>query len=77
MNVAIGGYTVDFLWRPQRLVVELDSWTAHRGRQAFEDDRARDLYLHGRGYRVRRFSIAQIERQASAAAYSLLSDLAP
>jgi very-short-patch-repair endonuclease len=77
VNVLIGGFTVDFLWRAQRLVVELDSWTAHRGRQAFEDDRERDLYLRGRGFEVRRFSIGQIEREPAAVAASLLADLSP
>ena len=65
VNVPIGPYTVDFLWREQRLVVEVDGYAAHRGRQAFEDDRERDLYLRSRGLRVRRFSEGQIARRAA------------
>ena len=64
VNVRVGPYTVDFLWREQRLVVEVDGYAAHRGRQAFEDDRARDLCLHSDGLRVRRFSHLQVAREA-------------
>lgn len=60
VNVQIGSFTVDFLWRSARLVVETDGWKAHRGRQAFEDDRARDLYLRSRGLEVLRFSWRQL-----------------
>jgi very-short-patch-repair endonuclease len=60
VNVTVGPFTVDFLWRERRLVVETDGWEAHRGRQAFEDDRARDAYLRLRGYEVLRFSWQQV-----------------
>jgi very-short-patch-repair endonuclease len=60
VNVPIGPYTVDFLWRDRRLVVETDGWEAHRGRQAFEDDRARDAYLRLQGYEVLRFTWRQL-----------------
>jgi very-short-patch-repair endonuclease len=52
VNVRIGPYLVDFLWRESMLVVETDGYVYHRGRGAFEDDRARDLALRGRGYEV-------------------------
>ena len=55
VNVPVGPYTVDFLWREQRLVVEVDGYRAHHGRQAFEDDRERDRRLALLGYRVLRF----------------------
>lgn len=64
VNVSIGPYTVDFLWREQHLVVETDGYSAHRGRQAFEDDRERELWLHARGYRVLRFSGRQVRGRA-------------
>jgi very-short-patch-repair endonuclease len=75
VNAPIGPYTVDFLWRRQRLVVETDGYAAHRGRQAFEDDRARELYLHGRGLRVRRFSDRQIEHRAGEVAAAVRIEL--
>lgn len=64
VNVPIGPYTVDFLWRDARLVVEVDGWQAHRGRQAFLDDRARDAYLRLKGFAVQRFSDEQVEGNA-------------
>jgi very-short-patch-repair endonuclease len=60
-NVKLGRWEVDFLWRDQRLVVEVDSFTYHRGSIAFEDDHARDLDLRQRGYTVLRFTDTQIE----------------
>jgi very-short-patch-repair endonuclease len=60
--VKLGPFTADFLWREQRLVVEVDGWAAHRGRQAFLDDRERDAYFRLRGLEVWRFSDEQVGR---------------
>jgi len=62
-NVKIGRWEVDFLWRSRRVVVEVDTWTYHRGSVAFEDDHARDLDLRQRGFTVLRFSERQIEEE--------------
>jgi len=61
VNVKLGRWTVDFLWRRQRLVVETDFWTYHRGSVAFHADHARDLDLRSAGYAVLRFDDAQLE----------------
>jgi very-short-patch-repair endonuclease len=61
VNVKIGRWEVDFLWREQRLVVEVDAWTYHRGSVSFEDDHARDLDLRSAGFTVLRFTDRQIE----------------
>ncbi|HXR30056.1 MAG TPA: DUF559 domain-containing protein [Solirubrobacterales bacterium] len=61
VNVRIGPFLVDFLWRDQRLVVEADSYRYHRGRAAFQDDRARELELMRLGYDVLRLSERQID----------------
>jgi very-short-patch-repair endonuclease len=69
VNVRIGRWTVDFLWRDEGLAVETDSYRWHRGAVAFEDDHARDLDLRRLGYSVRRFSEHQVrERPAHVAA---------
>jgi len=60
-NVKLGRWEVDFLWRDHRLVVEVDSFTYHRGSIAFEDDHARELDLRQRGFTVLRFADTQIE----------------
>lgn len=61
VNVRIGPFLVDFLWRDRRFVVETDSYLYHRGLAAFQDDRARDLELRRLGYDVLRLSEAQID----------------
>jgi very-short-patch-repair endonuclease len=62
-NVKLGRWEVDFLWREQRLVVEIDSFAYHRGSVAFQDDRARDLDLRSEGFTVLRFSERQLEEE--------------
>lgn len=66
VNVKVGPWTVDFLWRSQRLAVETDFYGYHRGRMAFRDDRARDLDLRRRGFAVRRYSEEQVNEDAGA-----------
>jgi hypothetical protein len=56
VNVRLGPYTVDFLWRAQRVVVETDSFRTHGGALAFEEDRRRDLWLKANGYEVVRIT---------------------
>src|SRR4051794_29307779 len=41
-NVNVLGHEVDFLWREQKLIVEVDGFAYHSSRQAFERDRRRD-----------------------------------
>ncbi len=76
-NVAIGPFQVDFLWRRQRLVVETDGYRFHRGRQAFEDDRARDLELRLMGYEVVRFTYRQVIEERLGVAAALRQLLRP
>ncbi len=76
VNVKIGRFTVDFLWRAQRLVVEVDGYKAHRGRQAFEDDRIRELELSVLGFCVRRFSASQVADQPARVAAAVSDELA-
>jgi very-short-patch-repair endonuclease len=68
VNVRIGPYLVDFLWRDRRFVVETDSYLYHRGEAAFQDDHARDLELMGLGYEVLRLSERQLEVESERAA---------
>jgi very-short-patch-repair endonuclease len=63
VNVRVGAIEVDFLWRETRLVVETDGYRYHRGRIAFEDDRARDLELQARGYLVIRLTHRQVAEE--------------
>jgi very-short-patch-repair endonuclease len=63
VNVKLGRWTVDFLWRDERLVVETDFWTYHRGSVSFEDDHARDLDLRSAGFTVLRYDDTQLESE--------------
>jgi very-short-patch-repair endonuclease len=71
VNVRIGPHLVDFLFREQRLAVETDGWKAHRGRQAFEDDRVRGLDLLKLGFELVRLSKRQIEDEPALVAVVL------
>jgi very-short-patch-repair endonuclease len=73
VNVRIDRYEVDFLWRPQRLIVEVDGWESHRSRSAFEEDRARDARLKLLGYDVVRLTWRQIESDAAEVAATIRS----
>jgi very-short-patch-repair endonuclease len=64
VNVALDRFEVDFLWREERLVIEVDGWDGHRSRSAFEGDRARDARLAVLGYRVVRFTWRQVTEDA-------------
>jgi hypothetical protein len=55
-----GGAEADFLWRAQRLIVEVDGRDVHTTRRAFEHDRRRDQRLTMLGWRVVRFTWRQV-----------------
>jgi very-short-patch-repair endonuclease len=63
VNVRIGPYLVDFLWRDRMFVVETDGYAYHRGRIAFESDRARDLDLRARGFEVLHLGEKQVNEE--------------
>ncbi|MDQ3675430.1 MAG: endonuclease domain-containing protein [Actinomycetota bacterium] len=65
------GYRADFLWRTQRLIVEVDGHATHGTRQAFERDRHRDQRLTLAGYRVVRFTWRQITEEPERVAETL------
>lgn len=77
VNVRVGPYLVDFLWRDRRLVVETDGYRFHRGRIAFEDDHARDLDLRALGHDVRHFTYRQVHEEPAKVATDLREDLGP
>lgn len=59
-NVMVAGHEVDFLWRAERLVVEVDGFAFHASRSRFESDRLKDGRLSTRGYHVIRITWRQI-----------------
>jgi hypothetical protein len=71
VNCLIAGLEVDIAWIDQRVIVELDGYTYHRTRQAFERDRARDSVLQVAGYRVLRVTHRRLENEPA----SVVADL--
>jgi very-short-patch-repair endonuclease len=63
-NAIIDGYLVDFVWREQRLIVEVDGYRYHRSPKKFESDREQDVTLGTKGWITRRFTWRQIVRRA-------------
>jgi very-short-patch-repair endonuclease len=67
VNTTIAGYEVDMLWRPQRLIAELDGHETHRFQ--FETDREKDADLLTAGFRVVRVTWERLtDRPAKEAA---------
>ena len=60
VNARVEGFEVDFVWRAQRLIVEVDGYRYHSNRRAFERDRMRDQVLQAAGYRVLRTTWRQL-----------------
>jgi very-short-patch-repair endonuclease len=73
VNQRIGPYTVDFLWRARRLVVELDGYAYHSDRTSFEADRRRDRELQARGYVVLRFTYREVMEEPERVLEALIS----
>jgi very-short-patch-repair endonuclease len=55
-NRPAGTKRVDCRWPAHRLTVELDSYTYHRSRHAWEQDRRREREARARGDDFRRFT---------------------
>ena len=65
VNVRVGPYEVDFLWRSRRLIVETDGYATHGGRAAFQRDKVRDARLRILGYSVQRFAYQHVTEEAA------------
>jgi restriction endonuclease-like protein/putative AbiEi antitoxin of type IV toxin-antitoxin system len=73
VNTVVEGFEVDFVWREQRVIVELDSRTWHHTRAAFERDRERDRILQAHGRRVVRITWRQLHDDPQRIAHDLLA----
>ena len=60
VDARVREYVADFLWRPQRLIVETDGHDGHSGRESIEYDRRREARLAAAGYDALRFTCRQV-----------------
>ncbi len=63
-NVRMESIEVDFLWRDERVIVEVDGWASHGTHAAFERDRRRDARLENDGWRVIALHLATADGRA-------------
>lgn len=71
VNVQVGPYRPDALWRDHRVIVELDGKDAHTKPGQVARDHDRDLALRAMGYTVIRYTWAQVNFQPSEVASDL------
>src|SRR5437763_9515381 len=55
-NVRFGRFELDFYWRREGLVVEVDGYNFHRGPAAFGQDREKDLAVRAADLEMLRFT---------------------
>lgn len=71
VNVRVGSFRPDMLWREHRLIVELDGKDAHTNPAQVARDHDRDLKLRAMGFTVVRYTWAQVYFEAEAVASDL------
>jgi very-short-patch-repair endonuclease len=52
VNVRVGNYEIDFLWRAEGIAVEVDGYRYHSSLPRFESDRRRAAHLAARGIQI-------------------------
>lgn len=75
VNVRVGRYRPDMLWRDLNIVVELDGKDAHTNPAQIARDHRRDLALRAMGYTVIRYTWAQVNYETEAVAEDLRTQL--
>ena len=68
VNVMVGGFEVDCVWRSSRLVVELDGYRYHAGQEKFESDADRISELRANGWSTMRITWRMVDERPEAVA---------
>jgi very-short-patch-repair endonuclease len=61
VNARLEPWEVDFLWREERLVVEVDGYASHSSPEAFERDRRNTAELQDAGFLVHRVTAKAVQ----------------
>ena len=77
VNVVVEGWTVDAVWRAERVVVELDGRDNHSSPGQIERDRRKELQLRAAGYVVVRYTWAQVALEPRVVMADLRAILSP
>jgi len=77
VNVRIQGRERDFVWREQRLVIEVDGYAFHSSKRAIARDKKRDRALTAALWRPARFTYEEIAFEPAATAAELADLLSP
>ena len=75
-NVRFGRFEADFVWRKERVIVELDSATYHGGPGVFQRDHEKDLVFRGAGFDVLRPTRAHVVHEGPRVLVLLVQALA-
>lgn len=76
MNTFVAGHEIDAYWEEERFAVEIDGWSAHRTRAAFESDPLRQENLKLAGIDSVRITARRLEREPRAVGKRLVKLLA-
>ena len=75
LNVRLGPFEVDFLWRTEQLAVEVDGYAFHASPALFERDRRKDARLSAAGVQVLRVTWRQLTSEPEAVLVRLAQTL--
>jgi len=75
-NVPFGRFELDLFWRRERLAIELDSYSFHRGPSAFNRDREKDLRARDAGIELMRFTRHHVRRESTKVLARIAGELA-
>lgn len=76
VNARVAGWTVDFFWAREKVVVEVDPYGNHHTPAQVDRDRRKDLALRAAGLIVHRYSRDQVEQTAADTAADVSAALA-
>ena len=76
VNARLHGYEVDFLWRAQRLIVEVDGGRWHGNAAALERDHRKNARLRAKGYEVLRYTYTQVRDDRDAVVAEIATAIA-